>query len=104
MVTLQKRLLVVVLALSPLVAQERIITSTELKANANGSSCWIQIDNYVYDITPYLSEHATTHEYALVKWCGKDATSGWKDKDGKNKSHSRKAATLLRKYRIGAMR
>ena len=67
MVTLQKRLLVVVLALSPLVAQERIITSTELKANANGSSCWIQIDNYVYDITPYLSEHATTHEYALVK-------------------------------------
>lgn len=104
MVAFTKNFILFFLLLPPLFAQGRIIASDELKANANASSCWIQIENSVYDITAYLSEHATTHEYALVKWCGKDATSGWKDKDGKNKSHSRKAATLLRKYRIGELR
>ncbi|MBL8020800.1 MAG: cytochrome b5 domain-containing protein [Leptospirales bacterium] len=82
-------------------AQDRILSLGELQSHSTAADCWTLIDQNVYDITSYLSEHASAHEYSLVKWCGKDSSAAWKDKDGKAKPHSRKAENLLRKYRIG---
>lgn len=82
-------------------AQDRSISLSEFQSHATEADCWILIDQNVYDISSYLSEHASAHEYSLTKWCGKDSSVAWKDKDGKAKPHSRKAENLLRKYRIG---
>jgi cytochrome b involved in lipid metabolism len=86
-----------------LAGEEGKISATDLQGHSTPESCWIQIDQNVYDITDYLAEHKNQHEYDLARWCGKDATSGWLDKDGKAKPHSRKAKNMLPRYRIGSM-
>jgi len=84
-------------------SQDSAFSLDEVQRHSTPSDCWILIDRNVYDLSSYLSEHATKHEYNLSKWCGKDASKAWKDKDGKDKPHSRKAEILLRKYRIGVL-
>ena len=96
-------LCVSLLSFVPALAESRSITKVELQSHNSAASCWIAIDGSVYDITGYLSEHTSVHQYSLLPWCGKDATKGWNDKDGKNKSHSRKASIQLNRYRIGAL-
>ncbi|MCE9597186.1 MAG: hypothetical protein K8S54_04385 [Spirochaetia bacterium] len=104
MVAYYKFLILTLAVSAPLFSQDQAFSAAELKAHSGGSSCWIQVRQSVYDITTYLVEHANQHEYDLRKWCGQDASAGWLDKDGKNKSHSRKAETLLKKYRIGSIK
>ena len=84
-----------------LAGEDRTISRTDLQGHATPESCWIQIESTIYDVTEYLAEHKDKHEYDLARWCGKDATPGWLDKDGKAKPHSRKAQNLLVRYRIG---
>lgn len=86
-----------------LAGEERSFSRKDLEAHKASDSCWIKIENSVYDVTDYLAEHKNKHEYDLARWCGKDATPGWLDKDGKAKPHSRKARTLLLRYRIGSI-
>ena len=81
--------------------EDRTISRTDLQGHATPESCWIQIESTIYDVTEYLAEHKDKHDYDLARWCGKDATPGWLDKDGKAKPHSRKAQNLLVRYRIG---
>lgn len=86
-----------------LAGKEPAISPEELKAHNTPESCWIQIEQDVYNVTDYIAEHKDKHSYDLARWCGRDATSGWMDKDGKNKPHSRKANNMLPRYRIGSM-
>jgi cytochrome b involved in lipid metabolism len=86
-----------------LLAEDRIITEKELIAHSSQSSCWIKIDKNIYNITDYISIHQEKFKYNLTKWCGKDSTKSWVDKDGKKKGHSRKAKNLLKKYQIGIL-
>lgn len=86
-----------------LAGKEPGISADELKAHNTTESCWIQIEKDVYDVTDYIAEHKDKHSYDLARWCGRDATSGWQDKDGKSKPHSRKANNMLPRYRIGSI-
>lgn len=98
-------LLAICLLLSgpPVVAESEAIPWSEVQKHAGPSSCWIVIDNQVYDITIYLAEHSTKHSFSLSPFCGKDATSGWNDKNGKGKPHSRKASIQLKRFHIGVL-
>ena len=84
-------------------ANSRSISISELSQHSSAESCWIAISGSVYDITDYLNEHATLHKYSLLPWCGKDATSGWKNKDDKGQPHTRKASIQLKRYKIGEL-
>lgn len=88
---------------SPVWSNTRTISAGELAQHSTSNSCWIAISGSVYDITNYLSEHSNDHNFSLLPWCGKDATKGWKDKDGKGKPHSRKATIQLKRYKIGEL-
>jgi len=46
-------------------------TAVEVATHKNGLSCWMIIDNKVYDVTAYISKHPND---AILKGCGKDAT------------------------------
>lgn len=76
------------------------ITAAELAGHNTAASCWIKIDEKVYDVSGYLSEHRRLG-YDLAQWCGRDASGGWRDKAGRNQAHSRRAALLLRGFEIG---
>lgn len=86
-----------------LVAEGPTFSLAKIQRHSTANDCWIVIDRDVYDITKYLIEHTSEHTYDLSKWCGKDSSQAWRDKDGKNKPHSRKAENLLKKYRIGSL-
>ncbi len=84
-------------------ANSRTVRLDELKQHSTAQSCWIAINGSVYDITDYLGEHASVHKFSLLPWCGKDATSGWNNKNNTGKPHSRKASIQLKRYKIGEL-
>jgi cytochrome b involved in lipid metabolism len=81
-------------------ADAQRISAADLANHNTAASCWIKIDEKVYDVSGYLSEHRRLG-YDLGQWCGRDASNGWRDKDGRNQAHSRRAALLLRGFEIG---
>lgn len=89
---------------TPMRADSGTIGMEELKKHSTASSCWIAIDGVVYDITDYLAEHASQHQFSLDPFCGTDATSGWNNKNNTGKSHSRKASIQLKRYRLGTLK
>lgn len=100
------RLILITLALQIIVhcgadgADAQRISAADLAGHNTAASCWIKIDEKVYDVSGYLSEHRRLG-YDLGQWCGRDASNGWRDKDGRNQAHSRRAALLLRGFEIG---
>ncbi len=76
------------------------ISAGDLAGHNTVANCWIKIDSKVYDVSGYLAEHRRLG-YDLAQWCGRDASSGWQDKDGRNQAHSRRAALLLRGFEVG---
>lgn len=81
-------------------AAEPIFKKTEISRHNKKSDCWISIDGAVYDVTGYLGRHKD-FEYDITKHCGTDTSALWRKKPETGKPHSRKAARLLEKYRIG---
>lgn len=76
---------------------------TEVARHNTATSCWMVIEGRVYDVTPYLPEHRDVEDYDLLKWCGTEATRGWRTKDDVGEPHRRKSARLLEKYFIGVL-
>lgn len=71
----------------------------EVAKHASAKDCWMVIKGKVYDLTAYVPKHPAP-EAALVKYCGKNADTGWETKD-KKRAHSRAASKLLARYEIG---
>lgn len=46
-------------------------TAAEVATHKNGLSCWLILDNKVYDVTAFISKHPND---AILKGCGRDAT------------------------------
>lgn len=46
-------------------------TAAEVATHGNGLSCWLILDNKVYDVTAFISKHPSD---AILRGCGKDAT------------------------------
>jgi cytochrome b involved in lipid metabolism len=80
-----------------------VFTLEEVAKHNSNKSCYMVIEDVVYDATPIMKEHASKHEYDLTKWCGKEATKGWAEKDGKGRPHSRKAGIQLKPLRVGTL-
>ena len=75
----------------------------EIKRHSSSSDCWLVIDGSVYDVTRYISKHPSDDENDLLRFCGKDATEGWKTKGAEHKPHSKKANRLLPQFKVGAL-
>ncbi len=65
-------------------------------------SCWILIDTKVYDVTSFLKDHPAPPK-VLLKYCGKDASKGFKDK-GIGEPHSKNAIQMLDKFFVGTLK
>ncbi|XP_068725447.1 cytochrome b5-like isoform X2 [Montipora capricornis] len=70
----------------------------DVSRHADPSSCWIVIEDGVYDVTRFLAEHPGGSEIILER-AGLDATSVFQDI-----GHSIEARNMLIKYYIGELK
>lgn len=74
-------------------------TLADVTKHTTEASCWIVIDNTVYDVSSYISMHPGGTK--ILEGCGKDATATFKGDNMWGKMHSGAAQMMLNKYRIG---
>lgn len=78
---------------------KRVYTMEEVrKHNRENSTKWIVLDNKVYDVTQFLSEHPGGEDI-LLEHAGTDATEEFE-----NAKHSDDARELRKKYCIGELK
>ncbi|XP_005095539.2 cytochrome b5 [Aplysia californica] len=68
---------------------------TEVAEHCHYDSCWIVVNNKVYDVTRFLRQHPGGDDI-ILEYAGFDATSVFIDK-----GHSRDAYEMLAEYFIG---
>ncbi len=73
-------------------------TMAQVKANNTAKSCWTVIDNYVYNLTNWISAHPGGSG-AILFLCGTDGTNAFKAQH-ENQS---KPAVRLDAYRLGPL-
>ncbi|XP_049875259.1 cytochrome b5-like [Pectinophora gossypiella] len=73
------------------------ISAAEVKKHRTKNSCWMVINNDVYDVTAFLNEHPGGED-ALLKYGGKDGTQAFEDV-----GHSPDARELMKKFKIGSL-
>ncbi|XP_033113122.1 cytochrome b5-like [Anneissia japonica] len=78
-------------------ASVALYTLSDVANHSDANSCWIVIDNYVVDVTQFLTEHPGGKEI-ILEHAGRDATGPFK-----TKGHSPEATKLLSKYIIGQL-
>lgn len=73
----------------------------EVERHASQESCWVIINQKVYDVTGLIARHPGGSE-AIIKNCGKDGTQDFETK-GQNPPmpHSAGAESMLQSYYIG---
>ncbi|MBS3094383.1 cytochrome b5 domain-containing protein [Candidatus Pacearchaeota archaeon] len=76
------------------------LTLVEVAKHNSLTDCWMIIEGKVYDVTSFAGSHPGGNN-ELVKGCGKDATSIFNTMDGKGKSHSSTANSLLSSFYLG---
>lgn len=64
------------------------------------SSCWLIINQNVYDVSRFLSQHPGG-DGTILPYCGREATHAFDTRDQSFGSHSSGAARMLRDYQIG---
>jgi cytochrome b involved in lipid metabolism len=69
--------------------------------HAGSSSCWLVIDDNVYDVTDFISTHPGGD--MILQGCGKDATSMFNSRPNDGTSHSESARNILTQYKIGIL-
>ncbi|MDZ7841713.1 MAG: cytochrome b5 domain-containing protein [Gammaproteobacteria bacterium] len=79
-------------------AAESTFTLEEVAAHDSAADCWVAIDDGVYELTDYLSQHPTPIE----EHCGTEASEGMHTK-GVGRPHSDRAWQQLAGYRIGSL-
>jgi len=69
----------------------------EINEHNNGKSCWLIVDDRVYDVTKFLEEHPGGEE-VLLEQGGQDSTESFEDV-----GHSEDARELMEDYFIGVV-
>jgi cytochrome b involved in lipid metabolism len=78
-----------------------MLSAEELAKHNSSSSCWLLIENKVYDVTSFLNVHPGSAG-TILPTCGTDATKDYNTKDRPEpKAHSANAHELLKAYYIG---
>ncbi len=93
--------LIMTLLLSTNTYAQTSYTSNQVAQHNNPKDCWMIINQNVYDLTNYLTDHDSNLD--IRSWCGKDATTDYNDKNGRGQSHSSRANSLLNQYLIGIL-
>lgn len=75
--------------------------TSEVSKHASRSDCWLIINNNVYDVSSFISQHPGGAREILA-YCGKDATTAF-DTQGGRGSHSSQASAMLKDYLIGSL-
>lgn len=83
------------------VSQTFAYTVNDVGKHNNSSDCWVTFDSSVYDLTEYLQDHDRYLD--IRKWCGKDMTEDFKDKDGVGRDHRFSSYRLLEQYKLGEL-
>lgn len=78
------------------------ITMEEVAKHADQNSCWLVIDNNVYDVTSFIPGHPGG--LAILAGCGKDATALFNGRPNVGTSHSSRARDMLSGLQIGVLR
>ena len=76
-------------------------SATQIATHASTTSCWLLINNRVYDVTTYLSHHPGGIR-TITPWCGKESTKAFATKAGRGE-HSPAAYDDLKTYFIGVL-
>lgn len=84
---------------TPTTSLLEVLTAEEVAKHNLESDCWFIVDNKVYNVTSYISEHPRGVQL-MVPYCGKDASEAYKTKDGEE-THSQKANDDLATLYIG---
>ena len=71
------------------------LSRNEVAEHNNAESCWVVIDNKVYDLTKFLDEHPGGCEIILEQ-AGKDGTENFEDV-----GHSTDARDMKKDYLVG---
>jgi cytochrome b involved in lipid metabolism len=77
------------------------LTTNELAKHNSAQSCWLLIENKIYDATNYASIHPGGAD-RITNFCGKDATQAFLTKGGRG-SHSQNAFAQLGVLYIGEL-
>ncbi|MBN9288694.1 MAG: hypothetical protein BGO43_08745 [Gammaproteobacteria bacterium 39-13] len=86
----------------PCVAIEKFIPLEEIQLHNNANSCWIIVNNNVFDITQYIKMHESKcKEVNIIDLCGKDATIEWLKKEKSDHAHKYKSVLEFEKSQIG---
>jgi cytochrome b involved in lipid metabolism len=97
-------MMITIIAISVAFANtNKFYTLTDVSKHFLAVDCWIVIDKKVYDVSSYSQEHKSKQDYDYSKFCGKDASVAWLNKDGKNEPHKRKSNILLKKFLVGTL-
>lgn len=78
-------------------------TASEVAKHRSSSDCWLIINNGVYNVSQFLSDHPGGAG-TILPYCGKEATRAFDTQDrGSRGSHSKQAAQMLQDYLVGAL-
>lgn len=75
----------------------------DVSKHDSGKDCWLVINNNVYDVSSFLSEHPGGGSL-IIPHCGQDATQAFATQDrGSRGGHSSNAKEMLSDYLIGTL-
>lgn len=84
------------------VTEARVLSAEIVAEHNTQSDCWSIIDEYVYDITSYISFHPGGID-TIIQSCGIDASILFHTKGGQGSDHLPSTSTLLKTYVIGKL-
>lgn len=85
-------------------ALEKFISLKEVQSHNTTKTCWIIVNNKVYDITRFAKSHDDKCDnMKLTDFCGKDASTVWLDKQKSDHKHQRKSVLNFERSRIGTL-
>ena len=76
-----------------------VLTMAELAKHSTSSSCWLLINNKIYDSTNYINVHPGGPT-RILNYCGKDATTVFENRGGSG-THSTNARNILASFYVG---
>jgi len=74
-------------------------TQEEVSEHASTDDCWLIIEQSVYDVTDFVSQHPGGADQ-ITSQCGKDATTAFNTQNGEG-MHSSTAKSLRENFLIG---
>ncbi|ELU12236.1 hypothetical protein CAPTEDRAFT_190853 [Capitella teleta] len=75
----------------------KVIRMSDVSVHSEADSCWMVVNDNVYDITQFLREHPGGED-VLLEHGGRDATEPFKEV-----AHSEDASTTLQRFFIGIL-